>query len=238
MQQPPIAHERTITPNHTAVILSNSVMVFLRTRIGHRAAEPRTLIVPFLLHGGIGFVNYFINKNLPAFAHNASLAQMIYAYMMMLLSGYHTKKGWKLAMQNPPLHTMSQGYSILSPLFKPFRITQAALQIVIEPLLLLALAYYFFTLKWYLLSYWIGAAAPCLLYVETIATLNMRTALLDLRDSRAEGEALLRVEDHATTAQTPTSQQKAKGQDTVTLSPELELPKEAPSKKRGGWGRR
>lgn len=213
----------------TLLLLSTSVLVYLRINIGYRLVDGRALAFPFLLHLILGYITYHA-QYLPDYARQGGLAMMIYAAGILVLSGVHSRRGMRLAFREPnPVHSMSLGDSLFlySYMFRRLRLGGRAAG-TCELLSLVSLGAFFgFCLRWYLLGWWLIASAICLACVETIVQFQMQNALLDLRDSRSELQDQLKIEERVVSAVNDPSasaaQQHPVSRSAVaTLSPELE----------------
>ncbi|MBW4597535.1 MAG: hypothetical protein KME46_32720 [Brasilonema angustatum HA4187-MV1] len=199
-------------------IQSNSVLVFLRYRIGKRVM--RGWIFQFLfivlasLSGCFNFVAWFGNK----FPGDKMMG--LFAVAMGILAIYHYHVARELTEPDIPidlqLHTRARGDSHLMWLMRSKRplklpmlhfytrrirsvqvypFDELTMQRVIEPLLLVVLAGILTVTGHWQLGTWLSTSALCLTFVETEYQIGAEKAMDDKYDGRLESRAMRMTEE-------------------------------------------
>ena len=220
------------------MLQSNSVLVFLRHRIGRRIMRGwifQMLFIFLMCSSGLGVF----------FTHNSiDVPLAIYALLMGLLAIYHHSVGKELTEVTDPnlmLHTMSRGdshlmllmyimpritlpvYQFYQKQFKPVRIlplSEPTVQRVLEPIFLLLMSAYFSFWQPSFLGWWLALSSITLIVVESDYHARALNTSLDLFDAQIEARVMQEVQTAYNQGNKPT-RGKMNGISVATASEQM-----------------
>lgn len=220
------------------LLQSNSVLVFLRHRIGRRIMRGwifQMLFIFLMCASGLGVF----------FTHDSiDVPLAIYALLMGLLAIYHHSVGKELTEVTDPnlkLHTMSRGDShlmrlmsimprITIPVYQFYRkrfkkvrlfpLGEPTVQRVLEPIFLLLMAAYFSFWQPSFLGGWLALSAITLLVVESDYHTRALNTSLDLFDAQIEAGVMREVQTASHQGNRPTHD-KINGISVATASEQM-----------------
>jgi len=215
--------EEVLTPHWDlglmgAVLVSNSVMVLLRTGVGPRLLPIFWMGLTHCIMFGMGY--------LEASATHPTATMMLDGVGIALLgglsstaAGMHRWKGRPAATSaDSYTHSRSRGRSIL---LIP-GVEETSVQRWAEPLLIFVLGAWLVKHDFILLSWWLAVAGACLAAIEGAVSKEANHELMDLRDSRASAQAL-KTRDAEPSAQAKQEQTRRPAPRVKTAAPSPEL---------------
>ena len=203
-----------------ALCISNTILVFLRKKLGFRLLNPRWLIIAMLIGFGAGYME-FNSQDATVAMRQDGLAMMILAACMSMQAG---AQRWKARPEahgaGDHIHTRSRGYSVFMRLFGPLRVSQASVQRWFEPMFVWGVGAYLVKHNWELCGWWLAISGACLGIVESVVAKYQKVAFMDLRDNRIDAQ-LLQSADSAPPSQPAGKTPPVPRQQTATLSPDV-----------------
>ncbi len=168
---------------------SNSLIVFCRHKLGFRLMRPWVFGLTFCVLMVISFAGTAATNASSEISPGASSSSPItplgvFAIVMLGLSIYHRRRGWKLIFDTAtPWHSMSRGESYLSKVFP--MAPEHIIQRYVEPFLWMVIGLVLTKIS-APLGMWILFSGAALAFIESIVLEKFIQDFLDRHDARVE----------------------------------------------------